>query len=234
VLKPVDVPTAQLDWQAQLFGSLQGVDGLRVPRALRSVSGGLVVDGWCADTFLEGVHVAGRWRDIIRVGQVFHGHIADVEPPAFLGERDDPYAIADRVAWGELPESDVPQTKHFDRLVAQLRPVDGPSQLIHGDLTGNVLFHEELPPAVIDFAPYFRPPLFATAVVVADALVWEDAHERLVHESVARDPDFPQYFLRALIYRAVTDRLFRRDEPVRSDEDDPYLHAVDLALRLTR
>jgi hypothetical protein len=52
--------------------------------------------------------------------------------------------------------------------------------------------------------------------------------------SLSRNPEFPQYFLRALIYRAVTDRLFRRDEPVRSDEDDPYLHPVDLALRLTR
>jgi hypothetical protein len=47
--------------------------------------------------------------------------------------------------------------------------------LIHGDLTGNVLFHDELPPAIIDFTPYWRPLEFQSAVVVADALVWEGA-----------------------------------------------------------
>ena len=49
---------------------------------------------------------------------------------------------------------------------------------------------------------------------------------------VAHVDEFPQYLLRALIYRAVTDRLFRLDEPLRPDDDDPYLPAVELALHL--
>jgi len=32
-----------------------------------------------------------------------------------------------------------------------------PSQLIHSDLGGNVLFHDQLPPAIIDFSAYWRP-----------------------------------------------------------------------------
>ena len=125
-----------------------------------------------------------------------------------------------------------PQTKHVERLAAHLRPVGGPSQLIHGDLTGDVLFHDRLPPAVIDLAPYFGPALFATAIVVADALVWESADESLVHELVAQEPDFPQHLLRALICRAVTDRPFRLDQPLRAYGDDAYLPAVDLATRM--
>jgi hypothetical protein len=36
----------------------------------------------------------------------------------------------------------------------------------------------------------------------------------------------------ALIYRAVTDRLFREHESIRPDEADPYLPVVALAYRL--
>jgi hypothetical protein len=76
--------------------------------------------------------------------------------------------------------------------------VSEPSGLIHGDLTGNVLFDDELPPAIIDFTPYWRPLEFQSAIVVADALVWEGAPPELA-DAVA-----PQYLLRALIYRGVT------------------------------
>jgi hypothetical protein len=51
-------------------------------------------------------------------------------------------------------------------------------------------------------------------------------------ESVAHVERFEQYLLRALVYRAVTDRLFRADEPIRPDRDDPYLPVVELALAL--
>ena len=179
-----------------------------------------------------GSHLAGRWRDIIRTGDVFHRKTAPVQRPSFLDDREDPWAIGDRVAWGEMSISDIPETKHVERLTAHRRPVGGPSHLIHGDLTGNVLFHDRLPPAIIDLAPYFRPALFATAIVVADALAWEGADESLAHELVAQEPDFPQHLLRALIFRVVTDRLCRLDQPLRADEDDAYLPAVDLAIRM--
>jgi hypothetical protein len=103
--------------------------------------------------------------------------------------------------------------------------------VIHGDLTGNVLFAPGVAPAIIDLAPYWRPPAFASAIVVADALVWEGADATLL-EAVAHVERFEQYLLRALVYRAVTDRLFRADEPIRPNHDDPYLPVVELALAL--
>lgn len=229
VLKPVDVPDAQLEWQASLYDRLQNQDRFRVPGAIRAGDGALVVDGWYATTFLPGRHVHGRWLDVVQVGEVFHAAIASVRRPAFLDDRTDPWSIGDRVAWGELSVHDVPETKHLQRLVDHLRPITAPTQVIHGDLTGNVLFDDELPPAVIDLSPYFRPPAFALAGVVADALVWEGADASLL-DAMDRDAALPQYLLRALIYRTVTDRLFRLDQPLRPDSDDPYLSAVDLAI----
>jgi hypothetical protein len=58
---------------------------------------------------------------------------------------------------------------------------------------------------VIDFAPYWHPPEYAAAIVVADALCWEDAPPELA-DAVAR-----QYLLRALIYRGVTSIEFGGD-----------------------
>ena len=61
--------------------------------------------------------------------------------------------------------------------------------------------------------------------------MWEGADESVL-DAVSDVGDFPQYLLRALVYRGVTDRLFRHDEPLRPDDADPYLQPVELACRL--
>ena len=230
VLKPLDLSPAELAWQAELFRGLV-CEGFRVARPIPATDGSLVVEGWCAWEALEGRHEERRWGEIVAVGERFHAALAGVQRPDFLDERTDRWTIGDRVAWGELPPADFDHVKHVPRLVAAMRPLDAPNQLIHGDLTGNVLFAGGLTPAVIDFVPYWRPLAYASAIVVGDALVWEGADESLL-ESVRHYDDFPQHLLRALVFRAVTDRLFRAEEPVRPDAADPYLPAVELACRL--
>ena len=51
-------------------------------------------------------------------------------------------------------------------------------------------------------------------------------------ESVAHIEDWEQFLLRALIFRAVTDELFRGRPPGRREDDDPYGPAVELALQV--
>jgi uncharacterized protein (TIGR02569 family) len=231
VLKAADISDEQLGWQASLYERLDGHSGFRVPQAVRARDGRLLVDGWYAMQFLPGRHLSGRWLDIIAVGTVFHDAVASEPAPSFLADRTDPWAIGDRVAWGELDVGEVPETKHLERLLAALSPISARSQLIHGDLAGNVLFHDRLAPAILDLSPYHRPAPFASAIVVADALAWEGAGEELLAAVVACRA-FAQYLLRALIYRIVTDRLLRRDEPLRPDDADPYAMPVDRAVRL--
>ena len=57
--------------------------------------------------------------------------------------------------------------------------------------------------------------------------MWEGADESLL-DAVADVPRFPQFLVRALIMRAVVDRLFREDDSLR-DDDDPFGPAVQLA-----
>ena len=84
---------------------------------------------------------------------------------------------------------------------------------------------------MIDFSPYWRPTGFASAIVVGDALLWEGADENLL-AAVSHVDDFPQLLLRALIFRAVVDALFRTGEPTRPDDDDCFLAPVELACSL--
>jgi uncharacterized protein (TIGR02569 family) len=230
VLKPLDLSEKQLAWQAEISSSIS-CDAFRVSSPLRAADGSLVADGWCAWEALEGRHEEGRWPEIIEVGERFHSALAAVPRPGFVADRTDPWSIGDRVAWGELPAGDFAHVKHVARLVSAVEPIDAPAQVIHGDLTGNVLFDERLPPAVIDWAIYWRPTAFASAIVVGDALLWEGADESIL-DSVGHVQDFGQYLRRALIFRAIAHRLFHPDEPDAPDETDPYVPVVELACRL--
>jgi uncharacterized protein (TIGR02569 family) len=230
VLKPIDMDEEELEWQARTLPSLQA-DGFRVSPPRRTGDDLLVVDGWCAWEYVAGHHEPRRWADIVRAGEAFHAALVGVGRPDFLDRRTDPWAVADRAAWGDLPITDFYRVKHVPQLARYVKPLDATRQLIHGDLTGNVLFDDGLAPAIIDFSPYWRPTSFASAIVLADALIWEEA-DSTVLSAVGHINQFAQYLLRALIYRAITDRLFREHEPLRPDNADLYLAPVELACRL--
>ena len=230
VFKPADLLGTELEWQASILSQIT-CDGFRVARYRLAIDGSACVDGWCATEYVAGHHAAGRWPEVIGVGDRFHRALAGFPRPGFLDHRDSRWAVSDRVAWEELPVARFAQVPHLSRLAAARRPVSAPCQLIHGDLGGNVLFDNELPPAVIDFSPYWRPVAFAAAIVVADALVWEGADARLL-DAVSGTADFGQYLIRALIYRGVTSWLLTSKDPVTACGHDPWLPAVDLACRL--
>ncbi len=228
VLKPANVSPAELSWNAGVYSRISG-DGFRIARTLTAADGTACVAGWCATQWVAGQHEPRRWADIIAVGGRYHAALARLCRPAFLAGRDSPWAIGDLVAWGERPAAGFDQVPHIRRLLAALRPVTEPSQLIHGDLGGNVLFHSSLPPAIIDFSPYWRPVAFASAIVVADALVWEGADAGIL-AAVSHLSNFGQYLIRALIYRMVTERAAGISHP--AGGADPWARAVALALSL--
>lgn len=203
-LKPVDLAPESLDWHGRLLERLDGREDFRVAPLLRTRTGEWSHDGWLAWRFEPGHHPERAWERIVATGELFHAALADEPRPAFLDGREDWWATGDRVAFGETgPEAyaDVPL---LEEVLPRLRPVTAPSALVHGDLTVNVLEHDHLPPLVIDFSPYWRPVGFAAAVVVVDALTWEDGPADLPHRVPQAGPDD---LLRALAYRLVTHHL---------------------------
>jgi uncharacterized protein (TIGR02569 family) len=230
VLKPIDDESAAV-WTAELLSRIRE-DGFRVARPVAASDGHWIADGWTASRRLDG-EAAPRWADVIAAGEAFHRAVRDEPRPDFLDDREDPWAVGDRTAWDELPIEPFARSVEGLGLLAEARrPIDVvAAQLIHGDLTGNVLFAEGLTPAVIDLSPYWRPPGFASAIVVADALLWHGVGAALVDAAdVGR-----QLLIRALIYRLVTHVIFRQEWPDGPDGQDTLSvpsveRAVDLVV----
>jgi uncharacterized protein (TIGR02569 family) len=226
VVKPADADEEDLAWQAETFPGIRP-EGLRLSVPRRARAGTFVVDGWVASAFCAGSHERGRWLDIIAVGERFHAALAGVACPDFVQARHDRWSIADRVAWGEAPLEPYLGAPHVAHLAGLLVPVSASPQVIHGDLTGNVLFADPLPPAVIDMSTYWRPAAYASAIVVADALAWEGATPADTLPATLAD-DLGQLLARAILFRIVADWLVDQDPGgVRTAA---YARAVDLAV----
>jgi uncharacterized protein (TIGR02569 family) len=217
VLKPVGDDLEAADWLASVMESVVA-DGFRVATPLRTMDGAICFDGWTASSYLEGVEpgpgTARRWRDVLGAGRAFHRAIAHLPSPAFLARRSDPWAVGDRVAWGEAHVEIVPELSETYSVLTSLiseTPEVG-VQLIHGDLTGNVLFAEGQPPAVIDFSPYWRPPAFGEAIVVGDAVLWHGADLTLLDEVDVDASGRATYMVRALIFRLVVTSEFSKHD----------------------
>jgi len=229
VLKPSDGPVHQ--WLGEALDGLV-LDGVRVAMPVASSDGSWTVDGWGATSFVAGsepdLSLPSTWLDVIEAGRAFHRAVAHIGRPAFVNSRDDPWAVADRVAWGERPMRFVPELADVAaRLRAQPDPPDEP-QLVHCDLTGNVLFAAGLPPAVIDISPYWRPPSYAEGVVVADALCYHGAGGSA----------FPMLgvpltaIARALLFRVATTNVFVASGTVSVDLPDEAQRYEQAALAI--
>ena len=60
-----------------------------------------------------------------------------------------------------------------------------------------------LPPAIIDVSPYYRPRSFADAVLVADAVAWDDAPLSFAERFVLTAASGAELLARALVFRLV-------------------------------
>ncbi len=221
VLKPADNDQAAR-WLAGVYAALNG-PGFRVPRPVRTMAGDWVAQGWTAYQWVPGAAadwsgVSPRWPELIAVSRALHAALAGVPVPSWLRAVENPWTTGDQVAWGErdpgplLGPAAGPLAGQVRRLLALLRPVDLPSQLIHADLAGNVLFAGGLPPAVIDFSPLERPAGLPLAVAAVDSLLWYRARPEILGH-LAGEQEIGQLLARALIYRLVTEIVMRAGTP---------------------
>ncbi|MPQ97077.1 hypothetical protein GB931_03875 [Modestobacter sp. I12A-02628] len=209
VLKPAGSAVAA-EWTADVTAALEP-DGFRVATPLGS-PGHRVVEGWTAWSALPGEHRRGStpWPEALRTAARFTAALARVDrplPPA----PDSVFSVADRMAWGEEDPVQGGPGHAVRQLLQELRtPVRAPAQLVHGDLAHNLLWHDHLPPGVIDLSPYRRPAGYCAAVVVVDAVLWSGARADLVGH-VADVPEIAQLVVRALLFRLTIGELMLRD-----------------------
>lgn len=220
VLKPGVDPQFQ-EWLGTVVAGI-AQRGFRLPTVRRAEDREWVVQGWGAQSFLPGSTVregVTDWGSIIGASRALHAATAVLARPGFLDRRDDPWASADRDAWAEAPQRVAPE---FRGLVEDLYAVPTPTgraQLVHGDLTSNVLLLADESPAIIDFSPYWRPPSYAEGIIVADALCWHAATPQIVDEVGVP----VEAVARGLLFRALTaNRLQRPGSAAPVDEAQRY------------
>lgn len=230
VLKTVDDPEEAKFAAAVMASVVVDPTKVRIARPVRSTAGEWVVDGWTASQYEAGAHLDGAhpWATALAAIEALSDGLRSVAA-ARPGPRRHRWAVADRVAWDEEVIELHPR---IDALCSALREMaaecESQPQLVHGDLAGNLLFQEGLPPVVIDFSPYVRPAEYAVAVYVVDALGWHSASEDLLR--LVRD-DSP---LRACLPRAAIFRLVALDGYRREDGADivPHLPAYERVCRV--
>ncbi|HET6533031.1 MAG TPA: TIGR02569 family protein [Actinoplanes sp.] len=225
VLKPAEGDD-ETRWRSDVLAALPDDPRFRVARPVRARDGDWLADGWTAAEAVAGQPAPRRVDDVIRAGEAFHQAIAALPRPSFLDHRDDPWTYGDRLAWNEpVPPGATAPSVHLSPLIAARRPVTLPAQVVHGDLSGNVLFADGLPPAIIDWPAYWRPPAWAAAVVVVDALCWHGADPQVI-DRWANLPAWDQMLIRALIYRIATWPAARWATP----PDDEYRPVAKIVL----
>lgn len=219
VLSP-DRDAAVAAWLSPLLARLAvglDEDPGRDPRHLRVAvpvparDGSWVVEGWGASRYEPGTTQCTDLGVTLAAGRLLHARLAVRVPtrPEGLDARDDRWAVAERVAFGPPGAlRDALAGTGVEALVDALDDTPlGPSQLVHADLAGNVLLDPVGAPVVIDVSPAWRPPLWAEAVCVLDAVLAGDAPDRALVEWGAGARR--QAVLRAVAFRALADERDR-------------------------
>ena len=222
VFKPSDDPN-ETKYVSELATSLL----LRSPTAYRLArplpvlnqpsENKFVFNRWTAFSFFSGeTEKGGDFEEILRVSRAFHADLAELvsEKPAFIARRSNRWCEADMVTWDEKKLEEVQGVD--EEIIVHLRPIleklvlarellaeTVKSQLIHADLAGNVLFHKEEPPAIIDLTLYWRPTRYAEEIIVVDGLTWHGKGRELIR-FYGSDELGSQMLVRALYWRCLT------------------------------
>lgn len=229
ILKPSESESKDL---ADLMQQLPAVDYLRLPKPIRSSNESWIEDGYVAWTYLSGKEVDARYKEKVGVSELFSTAFSGIPKPRFIEERNDPWSVADRVTWGEF---DKKYEKEFQNIIddieAHCSQVNLSEQIIHGDIAGNIVFENDLPPAVIDITLYWRPKDYAKALLVVDAITWEGAKPEIF--DLVRDlPNIEQLILRAGLRRIIEQpehiRAFEKDINVAQSEAEKYHQTLKL------
>ena len=201
VLKPAPQNKEELLWSINLLNNLNNKK-FRTVKYIKARNDSWVFKGWVAYKYIEGKHRNKNIEDICNVAVDFHKAIKSILKPTFLDARKDAWAMADKMAWGELPLPLYfqPTKDILTKLQNKRKKLNLKNQIIHGDISGNILFNKKHSPTIIDFSPYWRPANFAMAVVFVDAIVWNGVNKNKI-KKFQNIKHFEQLIIRALIRR---------------------------------
>lgn len=205
VLKPV-YDESYYNQISKLFNQLEN-PAYRISKHLKATNGHYAFMGYGATIYEPGFEVDDRLKEKLLVSNAFHETLKDI-PTSLLPKTDDPWSKAHHLLWHqERLEASSDMAIFVNDLLDQLSIYDEALQIIHSDLGGNILFHETLPPLVIDFSPAIAPKSFADAVLVCDSIAWGNQSIESL-ELLKHNKHYKESVLYAVAFRVATIACF--------------------------
>lgn len=175
VLKPVGENVQFSEWALSILNKINPHE-YRLSKPIVSNKGTFIYKGWCCTRYEPGEHRNGNVKQKLAVSRLFHHDLADLHFNN-IPKADDPWSISQRIAWQKenLPQNISKEAfKILEELISKITLKENYKvQIIHSDLSGNVLFDKGLKPLIIDFSPTIAPVEYAEAILVCDCIAWQ-------------------------------------------------------------
>ncbi|HLD74642.1 MAG TPA: hypothetical protein VJB34_07065 [Bdellovibrionota bacterium] len=213
VIKKI-LDSEEYNWSAELLSKTPTSSEILIAKPIKSISGNWVVEKWAATTYIKSKHIKNNWQDRLTASRKFHELLKNFAWNIKLRPERHRFSHADSIVWGNGPLKNMfheNMRQYINRVFSFFKPLKCNNQIIHSDLCGNTLFTENKIPVIIDFSPAFRPVHYAEAIIICDAIAWEDAPLELMDILDAQDRD--QYMLRAINFRLIIAALNEPHRP---------------------
>ncbi len=212
VLKPVGDNVQFCEWVLNVIYNINP-HGYRLSKPIKSNNGKFVYKGWCCTRYEPGEHRKGNVKQKLEVARLLHHDLADTNFTN-IPNSDNPWSKSQRIAW---QNESLPQNiskKAFKILQEMLSKVklkeNYKVQIVHSDLSGNILFDKALTPLIIDFSPTIAPVEYAEAILLCDSIAWEESPPSEI-ELICHSEFNVEMILRAVIFRLSVASIFAGD-----------------------
>lgn len=209
VLKPVGEYVEFSEWALHVLNKVNPHD-YRLSKPIISNNGTFVYKGWCCTRYEPGEHREGDVKQKLEVSRLFHHDLENID---FLNipKANDPWSVSQRIAWQKenLPlciSKDA--AKILKKLISKVKLSENYKvQIVHADLSGNILFDKNLKPLIIDFSPTIAPREYAEAILVCDCIAWQGSSPMEI--GLICNSEFNiEMILRAVIFRLSVAAIF--------------------------
>ncbi len=204
VVKFNDGDNRKYDYIANILLSINNPQ-YRIAKPVKSIYGEYVREGYIVLNYEEGEHDVDNIAETLQLSKLLRQDLQnfDIEQ---LEQVDNQWSYAMDILFRQRGFPEYVTEKHkliCTNLLRKMENYSGELQIIHADLGGNVIFHNSLPPCVIDFSPNVAPPKLQEAIIVSDAIAWGSKTEEIFNLL----DDFESYrlFLKyAVLFRIIT------------------------------
>ena len=192
------------EWSAAVLSDLNAVD-YRISAPVRSKHDSFVFKGWLCSKFEVGFVSNNHEAEKLEVSRLFHRSLKAISLNVYVPPSNR-WEIAHRAAWSrdDLPSQIETDSRNYIKELFRFTNSQGDikTQIIHGDLAGNILFHDRYSPLIIDFSPTNGPIEYAESILIADSIAWYNAPLQTL-ELLPQTEYYKDMLLRAVIFRLV-------------------------------